>query len=38
MDDINSQADSNFPELRQQMEDHDPDICTQQVVHDSGLG
>ena len=38
MDDINSQADSNFPELRQQMEDHDPDICTQQVVHDSGFG
>ena len=38
MDDINSQADSNFPELRQQMEDHDPDICTRQVVHESGFG
>jgi hypothetical protein len=38
MDDINSKADSNFPELRQQMEDHDPDICEKQVLHESGFG
>ena len=32
MDDINSQADENFPELRKQVEDHDPDICVDQRV------
>lgn len=38
MDDINSKADSNFPELRQQMEDHDPEICKKDVLHESRFG
>ena len=27
MDDINSKADKNFPELRRQMEEDDPTVC-----------